>query len=77
MSFNRLFEKSPRKSSFKWFSSWTKVNAGAPQGSILGPLLFLIYMNDLPNGLQCNPKFFADDAFYFLSNKISPQVLSV
>ena len=47
------------------FSSWTKVNAGVPQCSILGTLLFLIYMNDLPNGLPSNPKLFADDTSLF------------
>ena len=46
-------------------SSWTKVNASVAQGSILGPLLFSIYINDLLNGLQSNPKLFADDASLF------------
>ena len=46
-------------------SSWADVNAGVPQGSILGPLLFLIYINDLVDGLSSNAKSFADDTSLF------------
>ena len=46
-------------------SSWPDVKAGVPQGSILGSLLFLIYVNDLPNGLNSNAKLFADDTSLF------------
>ena len=47
------------------YSSWTKVEAGVPQGSILGLLLLLIYINDLSDNLASNPKLFADDTLLF------------
>ena len=46
-------------------SSWTNVHAGVPQGSILGPLLFLIYIDHLANDLSSNVKLFADDTSLF------------
>ena len=44
---------------------WSDVNAGVPQGSILGPLLFLIYINNLSERLYSNAKLFADDTSLF------------
>ena len=46
-------------------SPWSNIETGVPQGPILGPLLFLIYINDLSDGLTTNTRLFADDVSLF------------
>ena len=46
-------------------SSWAGVKAVVPQGSILGPLFFLIYISDLSENLKSTVKRFADDTSIF------------
>ena len=46
-------------------SEWKGVLAGVPQGSVLGPLFFLIYINDLCDNLNSDVRLFADDTSLF------------
>jgi len=45
----------------KQFSVWAPVITGIPQGTVLGPLLFLIYVNNLPDWIKNDMRMFADD----------------
>ena len=47
-------------------SSWESIKSGVPQGSVLGPLLFLIYINDLTDNISSEMRLFADDSSLFI-----------
>ena len=51
-------------------SVWKDIVTGVPQGSILGPLLFTIFVNDLPDAVeQCTVNVYADDSAIYTSGK--------
>ena len=53
------------------------INHGVPQGNVLGPILFLLYINDLPNVSSLKTSLFADDAALFASGNNSSSVEKV
>ena len=59
-------------------SSWMDIELGVPQGSILGPLLFMIYVNDLPDVLnKCTGNLYADNSMIYFSHKNPQEVKEV
>ena len=47
------------------FSDWVKVESSVPQGTVTGPLDFLLFINDLPNGIESSVRLFADDCILY------------
>ena len=58
---NFLYDRRQRVQVNGHFSEWAKVTSGIPQGSVLGPVLFVIYINDLPDSVISEIALYADD----------------
>ena len=68
-----LSERQQRVAVSGEFSEWGQIKAGVPQGSVLGPLLFLIYINDITEVVQSEVRLFADDTILhvFVDNPVT------
>ena len=62
---NRLFSVNLEN----YFSDPSNITSGVPQGPILGPLLFLICVNDMPQAVESNLFLYADDSCFFFQGK--------
>ena len=58
-------------------AEWTEVLSGVPQGSVLGPLLFLIYVNELSRIVNSSIKMFANDIKIWKKFRIIKKILKL
>ncbi len=58
---------SNRKQRVSVLSDTTDVTSGVPQGSVLGPILFLLYVNDINENVQSSIRLFADDSIIYIA----------
>ena len=58
-------------------SQWVSVTSGVPQGSVLGPILFVIFINDLPDVFQSECRLYADDCKLFGTAASSTEVQTI
>ena len=64
---SKVLERSQTKGCLtRGSSTWVSINAGVPQSSILGPLLFLIYINDIVNDINSIIRLFVDDTSLYI-----------
>jgi len=61
------------------FSEWSTVTSGVPQGSVLGPILFIIHVNNLPDCIRSYLGIFADDTKLYcpISSPEDPSILQL
>ena len=59
------------------FSDEAQILSGVPQGSVIGPVLFLVYINDIANSMESTIRLFADDCIVYrnIQNREDPKIL--